>query len=349
MLDVEPCRQIVSPHPLEFAGSPRIPGLTYRTYRGPEDLPLLYATQRADVEGAGGEYTASLEDFIHFYTHLEHCDLQRDCVIAEVEGEIAAFARWFWKYEAKERQVAYFPMVWVLPRWWRHGLGTALLRHAEEQLRCIASGHGFSDPRVFSVGVESNQAGRIAVLEAAGYTPVTHYNLMVRSLLENDLPEVPLPEGYEVRPATPDHYRPVFDADLRAFLDDHGYDPPNTEQRYLEWVEGRLFQPERWVVAWHNGQVAGQVLCFIDALENKKYRRQRGWTEDISVQAEHRGRGLARALLARAMRNLKEEGMHEAALRVYSENPFGAYSFYESMGYRVIHYGMVLRKPLETA
>jgi len=70
--------------------------------------------------------------------------------------------------------------------------------------------------------------------------------------------------------------------------------------------------------------VAGNVLGFISREENAKYSRLRGYTECISVGADYRRWGLARALIALSLRAQKAAGMYESALGVDSKSLTGA-------------------------
>jgi len=76
-----------------------------------------------------------------------------------------------------------------------------------------------------------------------------------------------LPEGLEVRPAHPDHYRAVWDAWEEAYRDHWGYSP-RTEKDFVAWQTSRLFQPDLWKVAWDGEDVAGLVLNCIDQRRN---------------------------------------------------------------------------------
>ncbi|MGI5519707.1 GNAT family N-acetyltransferase [Micromonospora sp. CA-259024] len=66
---------------------------------------------------------------------------------------------------------------------------------------------------------------------------------------------------------------------------------------------------------------------------------------DIEVVAEHRGRGLGRALLTAAERTAREEGAHALELNVFGSNTT-ALGLYQSSGYRVTTQQM--RKNLRT-
>jgi mycothiol synthase len=65
------------------------------------------------------------------------------------------------------------------------------------------------------------------------------------------------------------------------------------------------------------------------------------------VRPPWRRRGLARALIARSLQDLKDYGMEEAELGVDSENESAAFRLYESMGYRTFSIDTWYRKPME--
>jgi GNAT superfamily N-acetyltransferase len=88
------------------------------------------------------------------------------------------------------------------------------------------------------------------------------------------------------------------------------------------------------------------VRTFINAAENEKYNRKRGYTEFISVRRPWRKRGLARALIVRSLRLQKDCGMTESALGADSENVSGATRVYEDCGFRVTKRNTLYRKPI---
>jgi ribosomal protein S18 acetylase RimI-like enzyme len=59
-----------------------------------------------------------------------------------------------------------------------------------------------------------------------------------------------------------------------------------------------------------------------------------------------RGRGIASALLAQALRRFQAEGLPRAGLDVDAENPSGAVRLYQKHGFEIaretIHYGKAL-------
>ena len=68
--------------------------------------------------------------------------------------------------------------------------------------------------------------------------------------------------------------------------------------------------------------------------------------EPSGVRREYRGRGIAQALLADAMRRFTDAGMDVASLDVDSENPTGALGLYTKMGYQAVNTSMAWDKEL---
>ena len=332
----------------------RIPGLQFRYFRGGDDFKHMAAITRASAEVDDTERSDTPEELEKFFAHLTNCDPYKDLIFAEVdpgdgrEPEVIGYSRGTWRVEGTgEYRYMFFGR--IVPGWRRKGIGGAMLRWMEGRLQEIAAGHPPEVEKFFLSLVAQGETGLAAMLEKRGYGPVRYGFEMVRPDLE-DIPDFPLPEGFEVRPALPEHYRAIWDADTEAFRDHWGFVEPS-EEDYQAWlVDETFFQPELWQVAWDvaANQVAGQVRTFIDHEQNKLYDRRRGYTEFISVRRPYRRRGLARALIARSLRAQKEAGMTESALSVDSENLSGATRVYEDCGFKVMKRMTVYRKPLRT-
>lgn len=169
---------------------------------------------------------------------------------------------------------------------------------------------------------------------------------MERSLL-GSLPDVPpLPDGLEVRPASAELARRIWEADLDAFRDHWGgWD--SSEASFHRWVESPEFQPELMVVAWEGDEVAGAVLNAVYHEENEELGISRGWLDSVFTRRPWRRRGLATALIVRSLRLLRQEGLEVAALGVDADNPSGAFGLYESAGFRAKERFTAWRKPME--
>ena len=331
---------------LEIPEAPALPGLTFRNFRGETDFPAMVAVISGSKDADRIERVDSVEQITRNYSHLVNSDPYRDVLIAEVGGQVVGYNRVNWRTEREGNRI-YQHFGFLLPAWRRQGLGRAMLRQAERRLRAIAAGHPQDGPRLFESFVDDTQPGAIALLESEGYTAIRHGFTMVRPDL-NDIPDLPLPDGLEVRPVLPEHYQPIRDASLEAFQDHWGFSA-DIEPSIEEWLEDPNFDPSLWRVAWEGDQVAGMVLSFINASENLEYNRMRGWTENICVRRPWRRRGLARALIALSLKAIKERGMVEASLGVDAQNLTGALQLYESMGYRVVKRQAIYRKVMNGA
>ncbi len=181
-------------------------------------------------------------------------------------------------------------------------------------------------------------------LHDLGYRAVRFGAAMVRPTLD-EIPDLPLPEGVEIRPVTPEQLRVIWEADVAAFAGSFG-EQETTEAAWLRFRDDPIADPSMWKVAWSNDQVVGQVRSFVNHEENESEGRLRGYTEFISTHADWRGRGLASALLAASLREVRDRGMTEAALGVDTENPANAFGIYERLGFQLVSYEAVLDRPV---
>jgi len=328
---------------LEIADTPDIEGLRFRRFRGSEDLPLMHVLAQKEKEAIEDDFAESLEDFQLNYRHLVNCDPSKDLLIAEIDGEAIAYCRAWWMRK-QQGGYNYNHFVCSLPEWWGKGVRDSMIQWCEERLADTAKYHDDNETKAFQTWALSTEDDWIATVERHGYEKVRYGFTMLRSL-DVPIPDLPLPEGIEVRPVEEPDYRTVWEADVEAFKD--GWEPVEmSEEFYHIWREKAEFQPEKWQVAWSQDKVAGAVQNFINKEENAEHGRLRGYTENIHVGREWRGQGLAKALIARSFKVIKQLGMEEACLGVDAENPTGALRLYESMGFEVDKTFFTYRKPV---
>ncbi len=324
---------------------PAIAGLVFRGFQGEADYPKMVAVLGGSKEADCIEEPDTLETVTNTYAHLVNCDPYTDMLFVEVNEQVVGYARVSWR-DGLDGSRVYEHLSFLVPEWRGRGIEGEMLRFCEQRLQEIAAHHSLGQTRVIQVFVFSGETIRRQVLESAGYSPARYFYEMLRSDLEN-IPEAPLPPGLEIRPARPEHYRLVWDALEEAFLDHWGY-VSRGEEDYQTWLGVSQFQPELWKVAWDTAtnQVAGMVLSCIFEEENARHHRRQGWLDDIGVRRPWRRRGLARALIAESLRDLKARGMTEAALGVDTENTTGALRVYEGIGFRPIKRHAAYRKPM---
>jgi mycothiol synthase len=310
-----------------------IPNLVLRPYRGPQDLPEMNRVANLVRRATGDPNVSSVADMESFYARFDLADLQADCVVVEVDGAVVAYGRASWEdLSTGDAEIGAFMN--IDPAWRGRGIEERLTAHAVRRAAALVPARGLERTSSLHMWIDEHALAERRAVEAAGLRQVRAGAQMVRPSLD-DIPEVPLPAGYEIRPIAADDeamHRRVWEADGRAFADSWGHEAP-TERAYQSWRRSSSFDPPLWRVAFHGDDIAGQILNYLGEPDAEGARI--GVTEPISVQPEHRRRGLARALLAASLRAVRDAGATRAALGVDSQNPNEAQALYASMGFEV--------------
>ena len=319
-------------------------GVTLRNFRGESDYPGMAAALVASEKADKIERQVTPQELASAYQHLTNCDPYQDLVLAEIAGEVIGYLRGWWWDESAGR--LYGLSGFLAPAWRRRGIGRALLLWGEGRMRRLAASHPTGQARFFQVDVSHEQANKARLLEQAGYQAARYFYEMVRPTLE-DIQDLPLPAGVELRAVLPEHYPAIWTSIDETSRDEWGYTQA-TQEAYQAWLTNPRFQPHLWQVVWDlaTGRVVGHVLTFIDESENEDFNRKRGYTEGIGVDRAWRRRGLGRAIIARSLLAQKAAGMSESALVADSESESGATRLYEGCGFQVLGRSAIYRKPL---
>jgi mycothiol synthase len=324
---------------------PGITGLKFRHFQGESDYSKIASVLQASEIADGSQREVTADDIASAYQHLSNCDPYRDIIFAEVSGEMVGYTRGWWQAETETSRL-YIHNGFLIPEWRRRGIGQGMLFWMEKHLREVAVTHPPQITKFLQVNVTQFQTDTAIMLERCGYQPARYFYQMVRPTLDN-IPQFPLPDGLEIRPVAPEHYRLIWKLNDETFQDEWGY-RISTEDDYQEWLRSPYFQPELWQVAWDTAtnQIIGQVLTYIYHDENKQFNRTRGHTEGIGVARSWRKRGVARAMISRSLQAQKAAGMTESALVVDSASPSNATRLYESCGFQIVKRDTLYRKPM---
>jgi ribosomal protein S18 acetylase RimI-like enzyme len=325
-----------------------VPGLALRPVRWPEEASVLIDVNNAMRAAIGSLALLTVEGIRAYYDHLENSDLATDLRIGEVDGRPVAYVRVEWRDEHRGDRV-FGTALFRTPEAPAGTFG-ALLDWAMGRHRANAASSAPADGRrsVAATATFGDDSEGAAALRARGFEAVRYGYEMRRPTLD-DIPDRALPEGVEVRPFQPAHLRTIFDAEVAAFAGHWGAGVDDgSDARWQEYQADPLNRDTAlWQIAWAGDQVVGCVRPFINEEENAAQGVRRGWCENISTHADWRGRGLASALICRALRALRDRGMTEAALGVDAMNETGALRLYEEMGFREASRETDWRRPLE--
>jgi len=262
--------------------APPVPGIRFRHYRGEEDHPGMLRVYMAVHDHDGLEEVLTLDQLKLNYATLVNCDPERDMVLAEVDGEVVAYARVYWNALVDGGR-SYENFGFVDPAWRRRGIGAALHRRNEARLREIAADHGDVAPKW--LGSEGNDAdlGNSALLLGNGYAAARFFYDMVAPSLEGIV--VPtMPDGIEVRRVARDQYRTIWLASAEAFRDHWGQE----EWTDADWTrfdaDPDNADPRFWRIGWAGDEVAGVVTTTVPVEENERFGRDRAYVANVSVR-----------------------------------------------------------------
>jgi len=327
----------------EMRPVPRLPGVRFRAFRDDADYDRLAALLKESNRHDEIPWLPTVGNLRSDMENRTSLDPTRDVLLAELDDRTVGLSG----VERIVRDGSPTYEIWgaVLPDVRRHGLGSALLEWSLARIRQRAATEDPGAPIVVQGDAEEHEVEHRALLAAAGFTAVRHFFLMRRPTLD-DVPDVPLPEGLELRTVTPDQRHPILEAEFEAFRDHWGTREPSEEHFAITLSRAEL-DTDLWVVAWAGDQIAGVVENWIWTDENAELGVRRGWLERISVRRPWRRRGLARALTARSLTRLREAGMDEGMLGVDSENANGALGLYEGLGFEIHSRSAAYRRTLD--
>jgi ribosomal protein S18 acetylase RimI-like enzyme len=240
----------------------------------------------------------------------------------------------------------YFQIAHLLPESRVEGLRECMVYHNERRARAIASFHSGAGGQWIETYTNAEENHWKALIERFEYKPAWYLYGMVRPLA-GEIPELPLPAGVEVRPVRKEDLWKIWRVAREAFKDGREYSEERwSKKRFENRNRSRTFDPTLWQIAWEGDEVVGGIHNYIDPEENEAFERLWGHTELIFVRRAWRGKGIAKGLIARSFRILRQRGMESAVLDVDSENPSGALGLYESLGYKPYAEFIFYRKPV---
>lgn len=167
---------------------------------------------------------------------------------------------------------------------------------------------------------------------AQGYTLAFAEDVMRRDVSDvSDLPAADLPARVTLAAwsnASAEIVSAFFTAYSAAFADRPGF-PGWSRERWVEWTAGDPgYRPDLSWVALAGAEPVGFITCGEDAPDDERV----GFIIQTGTRPEWRGRGLAAALVTRALRGWGDAGFPAVLLDVNVNNPT-ARRLYERLGF----------------
>jgi mycothiol synthase len=261
-------------------------------------------------------------------------------LVAEMENQIVGYSTLNTWLEDDGTWV-YLIRGWVLPTWRGQGAGSHMLQHLEALARTLAARDHPGEKAEFAANASSTEADTTALLLENGYRP--GYTVLEMDLPTSALiPQHPLPIEVEVRPVNAEHLLALAKCVGACYQNE--YD----SGRYLENYNPAEYaadlaephqDPTLWQVAWAGDEIIAQVLSAIDG--------RRAEVFEVSVHPNWRRKGLGRALLGRALLELRRRAVPVIRLHTVAEFKTRAYTLYQSVGFTILKEFPRYRKPMD--
>jgi mycothiol synthase len=249
-------------------------------------------------------------------------DLERDAVVMEAEdGSIVGYGDL-----SDPSRVGRLIWVDVRARPDTSGVAAALLDELEPRAERRLAPHGR-----LKVFVAEREAALAALLEERGYALVRH-SFRMEADLTSEPAEPEWPGGIAVRAFRPGvDDRRVYEVQEETFADQTDSEPMSYEE-WRHWSFREPFDPDLWYLAEDADELVGILL----ARSERGGDQTLGWISVLGVRRPWRRRGLGRALLLHAFRELRGRGKPRAGLGVDGSNPTGAVRLYTAAGMDVV-------------
>lgn len=300
------------------------------------ELPVGFSFSRPSSSDASSvaALVGAVEMEVIGEIEISVADILADWERPGFDREVHALLVWDQDVLVAEAEVWTFRAeVIVHPSYQSRGLGSALCEWTERMALSDNSrrvGQTIADSHTVAVGL----------LRDRGYEQL-YTSWALRFAAETPLEHGAPPPGITIRPYQPHEEEDAYEVIEMAFRDWPNR-PAQPVETWRSFIADRPdFDPSLLIVAADGPEIVGAAFCIPYPDE--------GWIQQLAVQRSHRGRGIAKALLAYAHRVLAERGYPNVGLSTDSRT--GALDLYLGVGMYVrrsyTHYSKALQ-PLAT-
>ncbi|MGR0220776.1 GNAT family N-acetyltransferase [Agromyces sp. ZXT2-6] len=296
----------------------------------------------ADVAREDHPHWTESRDEIAELFELPHIDPARDTLTAiDRDGRVIAHGTAICP-PGRETMVRSIVAGAVRPSARGRGVGRLLLDWQLARAREQLAESGERLPGWIMAYVEDGVTDAAALLESRGLQVARHFSTLQRDL-GAAVPHIEAPPGVRVVPWSAEWSESARHARNAAFADHWGSQSTDAES-WRTMAAGSWFAADLSFLATAPDAGTGEgvrVVAFAIALRNEEDWPGQGFTSSyvrlVGVVREHRGRGLAKVLLARHLEAAGSAGLDRSTLDVDAENPTGALALYAGLGYEVAH------------
>jgi len=313
-----------------------IEGLSFRSIKGEEDAVALYAVHTGRIAhdkvdlSLHHEDMPSLDRLRSYLSQAMAAKEQEQWLVAQIHELVVGYSQ-IESWHEEDGVWVYFIGGWVLPEWRGKGIGSAMLHWGEAMARQLATLQHPNEKFEFAANANSTEQDATAFLLNEGYY-VGFTSLEMRFDISTTLPTPSFPADIEVRPALPEHYPQIISSIIEcyqnAFSENRFRGDFDRVAYYTVELQKPKYDPRLWHIAWDGDEVAGQVFMVIE--DGQAYVNQ------VSIRPAWRRKGLARALLIRALQDVLERGEKLIWLDTFGEYQTRAMDLYKNLGFHVV-------------
>jgi mycothiol synthase len=235
----------------------------------------------------------------------------------------------------------------VHPDYRDRGLGSRLLDWAEQAAVPLHQERYPGRPLALSGGCSSRNAGAMAMFATRGYLASRWFYGMIRDL-SAAVPDVPSPAGVQIVGFTAERSQDARAVRNDAFRDHWGSTQASLE-RWAHFTGQQAFRPALSFLAYALGRPLGIVVSQEYDGDTEATGKRDLYVALVGTRRGERKRGIASALLTRALAEARATGFATASLGVDADSPTGAPGLYERAGFTVQDTWIAMVKPLLNA
>lgn len=302
--------------------------ITARHYRDLNDLKEMQAVLSAGRQAANSAYYVHPGDLSWWLYYTDENYLDKIC-LWEWNSRLAGWSL----LSTSSRSFDVF----VTPEMHGRSFEAKIMLWAEEiQSRYLKKMNSLN---IRTMWVAETDRLRIHWLEMRGFQPSQQGMFLMQRSLGSALPEIKLPQGFQIRPVAGEH-----EVHLRAAASHAAFGSGKPFEAYwprmLCFMQSPVYQPENDLVTVSpNGDFASFCLLWPDPVTRV------GLFEPVGTHPAFHGLGLARAVMAAGLQRLHKLGMTQANVCVESDN-LPAIRLYESLGFQRSFRLLTYEKPL---
>ena len=304
-----------------------------------DDLPRLAEVFASSFASHGHIVVTTAEELAE---ELEppYCTMATDAVVA-VQNERIIGGAYTLHLPANVGQERCYVEGKVDPSSLGLGAGRALLDWGLARAWELLS-HDSGIPRVIRVNVPDQDRSVESLLHARGLRPVRWFSTLLRPL--DGTARVTEPLGITIVPWDPDRSVETLAVSNTSFADHRG-SAPMLAEGWSQRTTGFGAHAGTSFMALDNDTVVAFLVSHRYDVDDDAAGMQIGWINQLGTLPDYRRRGVASALIGRALSAYRAEGWTHAALEVDNDNPTGAHGLYSSLGFEPWRGAVTWEKP----